>query len=147
MRAKTSPRLCASSVSHSFSILPDSHWRTGISWTQTFDLNDKPTLVLSSTYKSNPDCNYAVCFAIRILLPSYLSALLTRLRACWRKLAASQDSFSLPDETDETFQPVLDATLPKSRADVACWLPDEGRVGLFEGWKLIGLKGKAVSRQ
>jgi hypothetical protein len=120
--------------------------RTGVSWTQTFDISDKPHFVLSSTYKSSPECNYAVCFGVRILLPAYLNALLSRFRACWKKVADSQDSFSLPDEMDRIFQPQLDTALPKSRGDVQCWLPDDRRLEMFQGWKLMGLRGQAVSQ-
>ena len=119
----------------------------GVSWTQAFDINNKPHFVLSSTYKSSLDCNYAVCFGIGILLPSYLNELVDRLRACWKKVADSQDSFVLPNAAGEVFQPKLDPALPKSRSDAKCWLPDPRRADIFRGWCMMGLRGKVVGQE
>ncbi|WVQ94224.1 hypothetical protein IAU59_001302 [Kwoniella sp. CBS 9459] len=118
-----------------------------IAWTQTFDLNSRPTYVLSPVYKSNADCNYAVCFGIRIVQPSYLEALISRIKACWKKMADYQDSFTLPDEEDDAFQPELDGSLPASRKDVRCWLPNAKRQTLFQGWKVMGLRGRTQSAE
>ncbi|WVF66616.1 hypothetical protein IAT40_001356 [Kwoniella sp. CBS 6097] len=116
-----------------------------VAWTQTFDVDHRPTYVLSPLYKSNADCNYAVCYGIRIVQPSFLEALISRIRACWKKMADYQDSFTLPDEEDDAFQPELDGGLSVSRKDVRCWLPDKKRQTLFKGWKVVGLRGKTQS--
>ncbi|WWC67234.1 uncharacterized protein I206_101141 [Kwoniella pini CBS 10737] len=113
-----------------------------IAWTQTFDTSSRPTLVLSALYRSNVECNYAVCFGIRILTPSYLHAFISRLKACWKKMADSQDSFALPDRDAEAFQPEFDNALPTSRKDPQVWLPDEKRETLFKGWKFLGLRAR-----
>ncbi|ORY23559.1 hypothetical protein BCR39DRAFT_549174 [Naematelia encephala] len=113
-----------------------------ISYTLAFDINDKPTYVLSPALRNNPDCNYAVCYAIRILLPLYLDTLISRLNACWRKIADSQDSFSLPDADETRFQPALDPAVQNIRSDVEQWLPHEARPTLFRGWKVLGLRAK-----
>ena len=121
-------------------------WSSGISWTQTFDPSSPPNYVLSSVFRSSPECNYAVCYAVRILLPSYLRATLDRLSACWKKVADSQDSFTLPNELDPVYEPKLDTGLLNSRTVVDAWLPDERRKILFAGWKVKVLRGpKAVS--
>ncbi|WRT63291.1 uncharacterized protein IL334_000196 [Kwoniella shivajii] len=118
-----------------------------IAWTQSFDTNSRPTIVLSSSYRSNVECNYAVCFAVRILLPSYLSAVINRLKVCWKKMADFQDSFSMPDQDAEEFQPDYDGVLPASRKERKAWLPDENRLTLFEGWKILGLRGKTQTAE
>ncbi|WVR03162.1 hypothetical protein IAU60_000152 [Kwoniella sp. DSM 27419] len=118
-----------------------------IAWTQTFDLANRPTYVLSPTLKANADCNYAVCFAIRILLPSFLEALLSRLKSCWKKMADHQDSFMLPNEEDPIYQPELDTALPASRKDKEKWAPDPRRETLFQGWTIMGLRGKTQSAE
>ncbi|OCF42159.1 hypothetical protein I317_04010 [Kwoniella heveanensis CBS 569] len=118
-----------------------------IAWTKIFDIENRPTYVLSPLYKSNADCNYAVCFGIRIVQPSFLEALISRIWACWKKMADYQDSFTLPDEEDDAYQPELDGGLPASRKDVRCWLPNKKRQTLFKGWKVMGLRGKTQSAE
>ncbi|WWC85414.1 uncharacterized protein L201_000277 [Kwoniella dendrophila CBS 6074] len=113
-----------------------------IAWTQSFDTTSKPSLVLSATCKANVDCNYAVCYGVRILLPSYLHAILNRLKACWKKMADSQDSFDLPDQDLEEYQPDIDNTLPAARQERRVWLPDPNRETLFSDWKILGLRGR-----
>lgn len=117
----------------------------GVSHTAAFDTEQLPNYVLSPAYKSNSDCNYAVCFGVRILAPPFLQALLGRLASCWKKQADHVDSWSLPNEEAPEFQPELDKTLPKSRLDVAYWLPDPRRRTLFQGWRILGLKTEKVS--
>jgi hypothetical protein len=92
------------------------------------------------------DCNYAVCYGVRILLPLWLEALVGRLNACWKQVADSADSFGLPDETESRFQPQLDTVMPNNRKDTSLWQPDEKRCTMFKGWTIMGLKGKAVSK-
>nr|XP_019048266.1 hypothetical protein I302_02034 [Kwoniella bestiolae CBS 10118]OCF27196.1 hypothetical protein I302_02034 [Kwoniella bestiolae CBS 10118] len=118
-----------------------------IGWTQSFDTTSRPTIVLSAAYRSNVDCNYAVCFAIRILLPSYLHAIINRLKACWKKMADSQDSFALPDQDAEQFQPDFETTLQATRKDRKAWLPDKSRETMFKGWKIMGLRGRTQSAE
>ncbi|WVQ64386.1 uncharacterized protein L199_002551 [Kwoniella botswanensis] len=118
-----------------------------IGWTQSFDTTSRPTIVLSVTYRSNVECNYAVCFGIRILLPIYLHAIISRLKACWKKMADSQDSFNLPDQDAEVFQPDFDNALQASRKERKAWLPDKRRETLFKGWKIMGLRGRTQSAE
>ncbi|KAK4684742.1 hypothetical protein P7C73_g5427, partial [Tremellales sp. Uapishka_1] len=116
-----------------------------ISYTASFDDHvNRPNYVLSSAYKPSPDTNFAVCYAIRILLPAYLEALRNRFIACWKKVADSGDSFTLPDETAASLQPQLAAQLPNMRNHVQCWLPDERRPVMFKGWQIMGLRGRNV---
>ena len=116
-----------------------------ISQTAEFDTVSLPTCVLSTAYKANPDCNYAVCYGVRILLPAYLDALVAKCAASWKLVADSQDSFDMPDEEDPQFQPPLDPSLANARMDVNSWLPDKNRRHLFAGWQILGLKGSRVS--
>lgn len=116
----------------------------GIPWSASFDTDDIPDLVVAAAYKSSIDCNYAVCYGVRIVLPTYLDNLLARLEACWRRIADSQDSFTLPDAASSDFQPNLDSGLPNLRSEIRCWLPDRGRRELWKGWTVMGLKGKTV---
>ena len=118
----------------------------GISYTQQFEPETPPNIVLSTTYRASTDCNYAVCFGVRILVPAYLQAILMRLSSCWKKVADSQDSFMLPDQEEQAFQPELDSALPNVRSSVECWVPDQGRKTLFSDWRIMGLRAKTVSQ-
>lgn len=122
--------------------------KLGIPWKTVYKpaeetIIDHPTVVLSPTYKSTLDCNYAVCYGVRILTPSYLPALIGAVDSSWKKIADSQDSFSLPDENN--FLPTLDPKLPNTRNDVAVWLPDPDRQNLYKGWTILALKSAVVS--
>ena len=117
----------------------------GISWTQTFEAASPPTLVLSQTFKNTTECNSAVVSATHILLPAYLQGISHRLNACWKKIADSQDSYSLPPFDDPLYEPELDAGLPNTRRMKEMWLPDERRRTLFKGWKITGLRTKIAS--
>ena len=112
----------------------------------TFEETSPPDLVISPSYKSSTSTNYAVCYGVRIVLPFYLQTLQGRFNACWKKVADSQDSFELPDQELDEFQPGLDAALPNTRRGVECWAPDKRRRNLFKGWKIFGLRPKVVSR-
>nr|XP_018266236.1 uncharacterized protein I303_00211 [Kwoniella dejecticola CBS 10117]OBR88394.1 hypothetical protein I303_00211 [Kwoniella dejecticola CBS 10117] len=113
-----------------------------IAWTQSFDISARPSIVLSAQFRSNIECNYAVCFGIRIVTPSYLHALIGRFKICWKKMADSQDSFTLPDQESEEYRPDFDTALPASRNDPQAWLPDPSRETLFKEWKVLGLRAR-----
>lgn len=118
---------------------------SGIPHLSTFEETSPPDLVISPSFKSSTPTNYAVCYGVRILLPLYLETLQDRLNACWKKVADSQDSFGLPDQELDMFQPTLDAALPNTRRGTECWIPDKRRKTLFKGWKIFGLRPKVVS--
>ncbi|ORX41292.1 hypothetical protein BD324DRAFT_613998 [Kockovaella imperatae] len=115
-----------------------------IPWTQSFDAATPPSLVLSLTFKNTTECNLAVCYGVQIVTPAYLLALTQKLNACWKLVADHQDSFSIPSADLPNFQPTLDPSLPKSRALIDCWLPDQKRRTLFAGWKILGLRSKVA---
>jgi hypothetical protein len=119
----------------------------GIAKTDKFEPKNPPNLVISDLYKNSGDCNNAICYGIRILLPVYLDDLEKRLNACWRIPADSQDSFGFPNVEDKKYRPGLEPGLPKSRSVVSAWLPDSSRKQLWKGWKVAALKtNKFVSR-
>ncbi|WWD22759.1 hypothetical protein CI109_107252 [Kwoniella shandongensis] len=120
-----------------------------IAWTQAFEINNRPDYVLSTYLRSSLDCNYAVCFGVPIVLPSFLEALIGRLHACWKKMADSQDSFTLPDENEyqPEFDPHPSTALPASRKERRTWLPDKSRETLFSGWKVMGLRGRVAPQE
>ncbi|KAK8844689.1 hypothetical protein IAR55_006538 [Kwoniella newhampshirensis] len=127
-------------------------WSYCIPWTLAFEVNDRPNYVLSTYLRSNLDCNYAVCYGVPIVVPTFLEAVIGRLRACWKKMADSQDSFSLPDQDDpHRFQPEFDPTptsaLPASRKEKRNWQPERSRETLFQGWKTMGLRGRVAPQE
>jgi hypothetical protein len=117
----------------------------GIHHTTTVEEEALPNIVISPEFKSTPTLNYAVCYAIRILTPGYLHAILIRLNACWKQAADHQDSFALPNVESKEYEPSLNPDLPHVRKDIEAWSPDKRNRNLFKGWKVLGLKGKSVS--
>jgi hypothetical protein len=116
----------------------------GIPWSPAFDTDRIPDFVISSTYKANPECNYAVCYGVRILLPEYLREIVGRLGGCWKNRADGEDSFKLPDVEDEKYTPAFDTALQAFRANTESWRPDPRRPTMFRGWKILVLRSKAV---
>lgn len=116
----------------------------GIPWSPAFDTDRIPDFVFSNTYKANPECNYAVCYGVRILLPEYLREVVGRLSGCWKNRADGEDSFKLPDVQDPKYTPGFDTALQPFRANSESWLPDPRRPNLFKGWKILVLRSKAV---
>lgn len=124
---------------------PRAEQGAGIPWTPAFDTNHIPDFVFSNTYKANPECNYAVCYGVRILLPDYLRQIVVRLGTCWKQRADGEDSFKLPDVESEQYRPPFDDSLQGFRKNLESWLPDDRRPTMFKGWKILVLRSKAVS--
>lgn len=127
----------------------ESHSKTeihsiGIPWSPSFDTERIPDFVFSNTYKANPECNYAVCYGVRILRPEYLREIVGRLGGCWKTRADGEDSFKLPEVEDAKYRPEFDTALQSFRANLESWLPDSRRPTLFRGWKILVLRSKAV---
>ena len=117
---------------------------SGVSWTAVFQPTDPAEIVVSGAYKSSQDCYFAVCYGLPIVSEQWLYTLENRFRACWKKVADSEDSFSLPDAQDERFRPPLDPSLRNTSATLGFWIPRPGNRTLFNGWHVIGLKTTKV---
>jgi hypothetical protein len=128
-------------------ILRQGAYRIGIAWTPSYEPESPkiPNYVISSTLKANQECNYAVCNAVRVLLPTFLRDMVRNLNNCWKTRADSQDSFKIPHEESGEYVPPFDPGLQSFRRNVESWVPDERRRTLFKGWKVLILRSKAVS--
>lgn len=115
---------------------------TGLSWTEAFDVDDPPEVVIAAALKSSHDNNLAVCYGIPIVTPAWLSMLSMRLRACWKTVADSQDSFEVPSTSDPDYEPPMDDSMKKVkvRSDPAAWRPKKANRTLFKGWKAIVMR-------
>lgn len=116
-----------------------------MSWTLQFQQDDLPTIVVSGQFKSSPDCYFAVGYGVPIVSEQWLYNLTNRLRACWKKIADSVDSFTLPDSADPALRPPYDPSLRNAPANPGFWITRPANRTLFVGWRVVGLKAARVS--
>lgn len=110
-----------------------------MSWNQSFENKDLPDAVISTLYRNTQDCNFAMCYGIPIVTPSWLQLLEARLKSCWKKSADSQDSFRVPPFDSDDVRPAVDHLL-KNRQDPRLWVPDPARRHMWSKWKVLELK-------
>ncbi|WVQ82608.1 hypothetical protein IAT38_004739 [Cryptococcus sp. DSM 104549] len=117
----------------------------GILYTESFQWDLIPTHTITEIYKVCPATSIAVCMNRPILKPEWVSALLRRLRACWKLVCDSQDSFSLPDVTNVAYLPTEFAgSVPSMRRSITGWRQEDARTTLFEGWSVICMKSNGA---
>lgn len=111
----------------------------------SLDPNVRPDVLVSPALTPNNDCTYAVCYGVPIVTPAWLQMFAAKLRACWKKAADSQDSYSMPDTSNVAYEPPLDPdAAKKQRGDRRAWRTDRENRFLFSGYRVVGIS-KTVS--
>lgn len=111
----------------------------GVSWNQSFDLKDRPCVVISQQYRNSQDCNYALCYGIPIVTEAWLGLLSVKLNACWKKSPDWEDSFDVPSVDADGVRPTLEPHL-KNRQSLSLWKADRSRQEMWSEWIVLELK-------
>lgn len=117
----------------------------GVSYTSTeFPRDNLPNVVITPSYRGSISCYHAIVFGIPMASLEWLTMLNARLRRCWKKVADSEDSFSVPDVDDPGYRPTFDPTAFKGvQTKPEFWYPPRPENhAMFADYSVVVLRTK-----